>query len=82
MSGNVVEVARRFPGAVVIGAEIYKRISSWLPHRRIRYGVIYGEAISIRPDLDKAESAKVMEEELKAAFVRLYRELVDAMAGA
>ncbi len=66
--------------AVVVNADVYKKIGSWLPLRRIRYGVIFGEPILIRTDLEKNEAAKVLEDELKAAFGQLYRELTEAMA--
>ena len=66
--------------AVVVNAHAYARISAWLPLKRIRYGVIYGNPIFIRTDLDKTEATQQMEAELRAAFVQLHRELLDAMA--
>lgn len=65
--------------AVVLGSGSFSRISAWLPVRRIRYGVIYGESISLDPGLEKAEAIKVMEERLREAFLRLYQELKTAM---
>lgn len=67
--------------AVVINADAYKRIGAWLPLGRIRYGVIFGEPIVIRGDLEKAEAVRVFEGELKAAFIKLHRELMEGMAG-
>lgn len=67
--------------AVVLNSEVYKKISAWLPFRHIRYGVIYGEPILIQTDLEKTEAAKILEAELKAAFIQLHRELIEAMAG-
>ncbi len=58
--------------AVVRGAEQYKRVASWLPLMRTRYGVIYGEPITVN---DEAEG----ERELGQAYQRLYAELRDAM---
>ncbi len=65
--------------AVVVNSGVFSRISSWLPFRRIRYGVIYGQPLAIRPELEKAEATRVLEEELKAAFIELHGELVEAM---
>lgn len=65
--------------AVVVNSGIYHRISSWLPLRRVRYGVIYGQPLAIRAQLEKVEATRVLEEELKAAFIHLHGELVEAM---
>jgi 1-acyl-sn-glycerol-3-phosphate acyltransferase len=65
--------------AVVLGAENFSRISAWLPHFGTRYGVIYGQPISLDPGLDKLEAVKVMEERLREEFVSLYGELRTAM---
>jgi 1-acyl-sn-glycerol-3-phosphate acyltransferase len=65
--------------AVVLGAASFSRVSAWMPHRGTRYGVIYGEPISLQPELDKVEATKVMEERLREAFLSLYRELKTAM---
>ena len=53
---------------VVWGADQYKRITSWLPLMRTKYGVIYGEPLIVG-DEDQAE------EELRDRYQRLYREL-------
>ena len=66
--------------AVVVNAHAYQKIGAWLPLGRIRYGVIFGEPIRIRNDLEKTEANKLMEADLRAAFVSLHRELLDAMA--
>lgn len=67
--------------AVVLGAAGFSRVSAWMPHRGTRYGVIYGEAISLQPELDKVEATQVMEERLRVAFCSLYTELQAAMKG-
>ena len=66
--------------AVVVNSGVYVRIASWLPLRRIRYGVIYGPMLALRPDLDKAEAIKRLEEDLKSAFLALHGELLAAMS--
>ena len=65
--------------AVVLNTDVYKRIGAWLPLRRIRYGVIFGEPIQIRPELEKSVAAKQLEEELRLAFVALHQELLSRM---
>jgi 1-acyl-sn-glycerol-3-phosphate acyltransferase len=58
--------------AAVWGASAYSRLINWLPLRRVRYGVIYGEPIVVE---DEAEG----ERELAEAFQRLYAELRERM---
>lgn len=95
MENSVLSGARMRPGvgrlaqlanvpivpAVVLGAASFSRVSAWLPHRGTRYGVIYGEAISLDPGLEKIEATRVMEDRLREAFVELYRELKGGMTG-
>lgn len=64
---------------VVVNSGVYARVSSWLPLRRIRYGIIFGEPISIQTDLDKTAAVAALESELKDAFIRLYGELTKKM---
>jgi 1-acyl-sn-glycerol-3-phosphate acyltransferase len=64
---------------VVINGAAYCRLSAWLPIRRVRYGIIFGEPISMRPEADKERAAKMLEAELENSMVRLYRELVAEM---
>jgi 1-acyl-sn-glycerol-3-phosphate acyltransferase len=54
---------------VLINSQAYRRFTGWLPLRRTRYGVIYGEplALSLEPDR--------LEEQLVSAFVALHRQL-------
>ncbi len=61
---------------VVINSGVYCRVSSWLPLRRTRYGVIYGAPI------DPALEPATIEARLVAAFVALHAELSSAMAAA
>jgi len=58
---------------VVIGSHAYGRFGSWLPVRRIRYGVIYGEPILPDPEPQR------LEERLVDAFVTLHRQLSERM---
>lgn len=58
--------------AVVWGSTAYLRAVNWLPLRRVRYGVNYGEPIVAN---DEAEG----ERQLAEAFQRLYAELQAAM---
>lgn len=60
---------------VVLGTSAYRRVLSWAPLRRVRYGINYGEPIhpAAAPDLD------TLQEQLLAAYRALHRELLDAM---
>ena len=57
---------------VVIGMKAYEKLSSWAPLRRVRYGVAYGEPITVS---DEAQA----ERELGEAFQRLYAKLRDKL---
>lgn len=58
--------------AAVCGSDAYLRATSWLPLRRVRYGVIYGEPIVVD---NEAEG----ERQLAEAFQHLYAELREAL---
>ena len=59
---------------VVIGAEAYARWQSWLPLRRVRYGVIFGEPIVAGDD------TATMEATLVDRFVALHASLAESLA--
>jgi 1-acyl-sn-glycerol-3-phosphate acyltransferase len=61
---------------VVLHSKVYQSLTAWLPLKRMRYGLIYGEPITLNPNLPKPEAATAMEEDLKAAFIRLNQELL------
>jgi 1-acyl-sn-glycerol-3-phosphate acyltransferase len=61
--------------AVVLGGEQYKRILSWAPIMRTKYGVIYGEPFSV-------EDEEQGERRLAQEFQGLYGELRAAMGWA
>lgn len=58
---------------VIINSPAYGKVASWLPLRRVRYGVIYGEAI------EPTHSPEEMESRLVEALVTLHAELKAAM---
>jgi 1-acyl-sn-glycerol-3-phosphate acyltransferase len=58
---------------VVLGSQAYRRFWSWLPLRRTRYGVIYGEPLAPDPDPER------LEQRLIEAFVTLHRVLREDM---
>jgi 1-acyl-sn-glycerol-3-phosphate acyltransferase len=58
--------------AVVLGGEQYKRILSWAPIMRTKYGVIYGEPFRV-------EDEEQGERQLAEDFQKLYGELRGAM---
>jgi len=57
---------------IVVGSRAFKRSSAWLPLRRTRYGVAYGNVIEVK-DIAAAEA------ELAQVYQQLYAELCDAM---
>ena len=61
--------------AVVLGADQYKRVLSWAPLMRTKYGVIYGEPF-------KVDDEEQGERRLAEDYQRLYAELRTAMGRA
>jgi 1-acyl-sn-glycerol-3-phosphate acyltransferase len=57
----------------------YWKPKSWLPIRKMRYGIIYGNPIEVRTDVHKTEARRLMLEELRDAFAKLGTELRAAM---
>jgi hypothetical protein len=55
------------------------KYSAWLPVQGVRYGIIYGEPIVIRTDVDENAVAEILEREFMAKMVELHTELVAAM---
>lgn len=64
---------------VIVGTAAYRKPANWLPLRRVRYGINYGEAIFPKDDADETAAAKAIEVELREAYKRLYAELVNAL---
>jgi 1-acyl-sn-glycerol-3-phosphate acyltransferase len=60
---------------VIIGTRAYHRLWSWLPVRRVRYGVNFGEPIEVR----EGEDLPALEARLREAFRALHEELKGAM---
>jgi 1-acyl-sn-glycerol-3-phosphate acyltransferase len=65
--------------AVTINSGVYGSISSWLPLKRIRYGLAFGAPLTVRTDLDSAAAAEAMEQEVKSSMMSLHRELAQEM---
>jgi len=64
---------------VVVKSGLYSRPIHWLPIRRTRYGIAYGEPLFLRPDLPKNEAAQEIESRLAGAFIDLYQSLIRTM---
>jgi 1-acyl-sn-glycerol-3-phosphate acyltransferase len=62
--------------AVVLGTSAYRRVLSWAPLRRVRYGINYGEPI----DLSKSSDIDDLQSQLLAAYRSLHVELLAAMS--
>ncbi len=64
----------------IVGTDVYRKVKSWLPLRRVKYGAIFGEPITVRKDLEKHEAVQEFIGRLKGAYVDLYAELRAEMA--
>lgn len=64
---------------VILDAAKYLRAFSWVHFKKTRYGVIFGEPIHLRTDLEKDEARRTFLTELSAAYPRLREELAEAM---
>ena len=61
----------------IIGADRLNRVSPWLPFRRARLWVAFGDrVITPRTDLDRRRARALMAEELQEAYVKLRSELL------
>jgi len=61
---------------VVLGSVAYRRLSAWMPLKRTRYAINYGEPIM--PGKGPAElESKQIEQRLREAYVNLYQELME-----
>lgn len=59
---------------VVINSQAYSRVSSWMPLRRTRYGLVYG------PPINGALDPGIIESRLVDSFVELHALLREAMS--
>jgi 1-acyl-sn-glycerol-3-phosphate acyltransferase len=60
----------------IIGADRLNRVSPWLPFRRARLWVAFGDQlIAPRTDLDRRSAREVMAQELQQAYLKLFAEL-------
>lgn len=63
---------------VLIGSRKYHHFANWLPFKRIRYGLIYGEPFSVESDQETESEA--FDQRLRGIFVKLHSELMTAMS--
>jgi 1-acyl-sn-glycerol-3-phosphate acyltransferase len=63
---------------VVVGTPGFQRPYAWVPFRRVRYGLIYGEPITITEDPVGDEKA-AFEERLRGIYQELFAELKATM---
>jgi 1-acyl-sn-glycerol-3-phosphate acyltransferase len=64
---------------VVLGADRFRRVRSWLPLRAVRYGIIYGQPLRIDPHAEPPEARERFLKELRQAYADLNRELIDCL---
>jgi 1-acyl-sn-glycerol-3-phosphate acyltransferase len=62
---------------VLLGADALYNWRRWLPFRRNRFWIIFGEPLRLRADLPAKEARLLMEKELAAAFPALCKELME-----
>lgn len=60
---------------VVLNSGVYSHFSSWLPLRRVRYGIIYGQPLETNPSLDPENADADLENRLVAQLRELHAEL-------
>ena len=60
---------------VVLDASTYGPLINWLPLRRARYGVIFGDPIMARRDVPQIQARRILLEELRQTYPILAREL-------
>jgi len=61
--------------AVILDTANCGSVTAWLPLKRTRFCLVYGELLSIRTDLEPREAQKELEERWRAAVVSLGQEL-------
>jgi len=66
---------------VVLGGAQYRHVRNWLPLRRTRYGINFGNPLRVNPDFRASEARERFLRELQQAYVDLGRELVQKMSG-
>ncbi len=62
---------------VLVGSRAYHSWKNWMPFKRIKYGLIYGEPFEVATD--EETDSKVFEERLRKIFLDLHAELRQAM---
>ena len=62
---------------VVLGADTLYNWRRWLPFRRNRFWIIFGEPLRLRTDLPPKAARSQMDQELAAAFPALLTELME-----
>ena len=61
--------------AVVLGGRHFRRWQSWLPLRRTRWAVAFGEPLTLRRDIGSAAARVELVRELQATLIRLRAEV-------
>lgn len=64
----------------IVGTSAYARVKSWLPLRRVRYGIHIGQPIHLTDNADKQEAQRIFLDQLRQAYIELYAELKAAMS--
>ena len=63
---------------VILGSIAYRRLRSWIPLKRTRYAINYGEPIVLEDNPAESEP-KQIEQRLREAYAQLHRELLEKL---
>ena len=63
---------------VILGTRAYSRFVHWMPLRRTFYALVYGQPMF---PTDRWDDLAVAEQELRAAYLQLHQELLEAIKG-
>jgi len=64
---------------VILGTNAYSRFTSWLPLKRVCYGVNFGKPLYARTDVAEEEARARLVQELKRSYRALHTELLAVM---
>ena len=60
---------------VIVGGQNFCRWQSWLPLRRTRWAVAYGEPLQLRPELGREGARAALRDELQRSLIALHEEV-------
>ena len=80
--GGVVQIARLAKAPIIpcalLGTGVFAGAKAWVPARRARYGIAFGEPVLVEEGDDHPHDQQRVLGQLRQAYADLYRELSDA----